>query len=468
VPRELGQEVREFVEANPSVKKLFEEKVKKSKDTAIQYSYLLHMYWIWLKDKGYGNMGELLEEHKRLRKEDGEYKHNDLLKEYLLNGTMALKSLSHRSQMCSAIRALYGVNRVPLPQEKIDLAVTKVDRQKVREKLALKEMTLKDFEALITPMKVREKDMLIIMVESGMGIGEFTSQFNVCTCREEWLKNGNGHVCEPAKVMRQLRENNFPIKIELVGRKSNPRPYHTYIGTDGIEYLKRYLNFRKALIKNAINKLKNYEEKLGRGCQLSNTERRHMNSLKERLPHLTPEWSPGEPIFITNHLNPVQEQSIQIPVKQYKRLTGLQDRVFTPHTCRDLFKTECSHVGVPDIISEFWIGHSLDAYGYNRLDKIHPEDFIVEYKKVEPELNVVSHAGSEISLEEVEKLRDENTTLKERLLMVEAVVKQLTKAVKPELDVEQMLRESGKEKLDEATGEAKPIPKSSLRLSNSR
>lgn len=455
----------EFVEQNPTVKNWLEELARKSKGTAIQYGCQFYNYWVWLKEKGYVNLEQLLGEYKQLKGKGEEWKHIELIKAYIFE-KKAYKSQGNRDMVVYSVRSWYKYNRCELPREKIDTTITEFDRQRLREKLSLKPMTLEDFHILISPMKVREKALMLILLQSGMGVGEFCHQFNVCTCREEWLRNGNGHVCEPVKVMEQLRGSKPLIKIELVGRKSNPRPYHTYIGRDAIEELKRYLKFRSELIQNARKRFEELEDLEATGRYMKEDEKKTLERYRRLLPNLTPEWTHGEPIFLSNFLNPIKPANIESFVREYKKVTGLNDRQFTPHNVRDLFKTECSHKGVRDIISEFWYGHSLDAYGYNQLDRLYPEDFEREYLKVEESLNILSHV---LPKAEVEKVREENQMLKERLGMLEKVVKRLAEATKPskeesEAMLKQWSKDEEKEKLDELTGEVKPRPKTSLKL----
>ena len=448
----------EFVEQNPTVKNWLEELARKSKDTAIQYGCQFYNYWLWLKEKEYANVEQLLGEYKQLKGRGEEWKHIELIKAYIFE-KKAYKSQGNRDMVVYSVRSWYKYNRCELPREKIDTSITEFDRQRLREKLSLKPMTLEDFRILISPMKVREKAVMLTLLQSGMGVGEFCHQFNVCTCREEWLRNGNGHVCEPVKVMKQLREGKPLIKIELVGRKSNPRPYHTYIGRDAIEELKRYLKFRSELIQNARERSKELEELETTGGYMKEDEKKTLKRYKKLLPHLTPEWTHGEPIFISNFLNPIGTANIESFVREYKKVTGLSDKQFTPHNCRDLFKTECSHRGVRDIISEFWYGHSLDAYGYNQLDRLYPEDFEREYLKVEESLNILSHV---LPKAEVEKAREENRKLKERLGMLENVVKQLVTKPQPSEEEKQRLIEM---MLSSREDEETPYPNSNgLRL----
>lgn len=422
--KRISEMKQEFVDSNECVRRWLEARQRKSVATAEQYQHLLFHYWLWLKDKGFADMQAVLDDFKEKKRQDREYEHNDMLKEYLLNDRMKLKSKSHREQVLSAIRSFYEFNRCALPREKIDLTVREFDRQRVREKLSLKPMTLRDLERLVSVMKVREQAMMLVMIQSGMGVGEFVHQFNICECRKEWLKH-NGHVCEPVKVMEQLRERKFPIKIEIVGRKSNPEPYYTFIGRDAIEALKRYLNYRAQLIRNAQKRMRELEEKERAGKSLLEWETRALQNYRERLTKLTPEWKEGEPIFISNFLNPIQEANIQVAVRTAKKQTGLTDREFTPHTCRDIFKTTCAHCGVNDTISEFFIGHKLDAMGYNRLHEMFPEDIEAEYLKAEPTLNILSHAGMEVDKEAVERLKQENVDLRQRVDMLTKVVRRL-------------------------------------------
>lgn len=456
--KEITQMEQEFVNNNPCVKKWLNEKARKSKGTARQYSNKIFHYFLWLREnKGIEEMQTLLDEHKRLKMEGREYEHLRLVKDYLLNGKMALKGLNTRNLALSVIRSFYEDNECALPKKKIDLIITEVDSQRVREKLALKPMTLRDVEKLISPMKIREKAEMVILLQSGMGEGEFVNQFNICKCRKEYVRR-NGHVCEPSKIMKQLREGRERIKIVFVGRKKNRKPYFTFIGKDAVELLKRYLKFREALIIKAQDRLKVLEEKERSGKTLRKWEVDVLENLRRKLQALTPQWSDGQPIFLSNMLNPIDEQKIQRDVRAYKKLTGLMNREFTPHTFRDIFKTECAHAGINDAMSEYFIGHSLDPLDYNKLDKMYPEDFVKEYAKVEPALNIISHTGRpKVSVDEMERLKEENVELREKLERLEKVVGVLSSMIPkmPGLDKQSLETEET------------PHPKSKLRLPES-
>lgn len=391
-------EQAKWVNGNIEVKKWIQELERRSEATAKSRCYHLFHYFVWLKDnKNITSARQLLDHYRQLKKQGNEYEHNDWAKEYLLTEKNKKKSFSWREGGLSSIRGFYRFNRCPLPDERMDLHVREVDAQRLREKASLKTMTLEDFKKLVGPAKIREKSELLTMLQSGMGIGELVHQFNVCTCDPEYVKN-HGHICVPANVLRQLREGKCPIKVyPLIAFKrsgnDDRKTYFTFIGKDAINCLKEYLVFRKQLVTEKTKEYKILKEREKAGYKLNEKDTRKLRNLENRLQHVTPELKDGEPIYITNYLNPIREHSLQIAVPVLKKQSGLLDRKFTPHTCRDLFKTECSHAGVDDKISEFWIRHALDKYGYNQLDKMHPEDFEAEYAKVEPVLNVLSGPG---------------------------------------------------------------------------
>jgi len=408
-----------WIKDNEEVSRWLSELEIRSSNTAKTRRYHLYHYFQWLaKEKGIPTAKQLLNHYKVLRMKGEEYLHIDWIKEYLFSKGKN-KSFSWREGCLSTIREFYRYNRCPLPDEKIDLTIREEDANHLREKTALKPMTLDDFRKLIEPAKIREKAALLIMLQSGMGVGEFCHQFNVCTCTEEMVRK-HGHTCVPANVLRQLKENKDPIKIyPLIAfkqRNLNDKHtvYFTFIGKDAIEALKQYLVFRRQLVESAMKQYKEFEERLRKGHYFHKWEKRRMQMLKERLKVITPELKEGEPLFITNQLTPMKEHNIQASVRILKKQTGMLDREFTPHTCRDLFKTTCHHAGVDPLISEYWIRHRLDAYGYDQLDRLHPEDFEAEYKKVIPFLNIISSTEkTEETMTQVDELRKQVEELRE-------------------------------------------------------
>lgn len=386
-----------WIEENEEVRNWILSLENRSMNTAKGRRYQLYHYWKWLfENKGIQSTNQLFIHYRNSKRHEREYEHIDWLKEYILSVGKS-KSYSWREGCLSTVREFYRFNRCPLPDERIELTVRETDANNLRERASLTQMTLDDFRKLTEPAKIREKSALLIMVQSGMGVGEFCNQFNVCTCTKEMVSK-QGHTCVPVNVIKQLKENKSLIKIyPLIAFKQrnlndSRSVFFTFIGKDGIDALKRYLVFRRQLVQNSIKTLHELEERNRKHQHVRKWEKRRYNILKERLQKITVDMNPGEPIFITNTLTPVRSHIVQQIVRTLKKQTGLSNRAFTPHTCRDLFKTACSHTGVSDQVSEYWIRHRLDSYGYNQLDRLYPEDFEKEYRKVEGELNILSKA----------------------------------------------------------------------------
>jgi len=417
--KKKDEKQEKWIKENEEVSAWLSELERRSINTAKSRRYHLYHFCQWLAEKKkIPNTKQLLNHYKILRKTGEEYQHIDWIKEYLFSEGKT-KSFSWREGCLSAIREFYRFNRCPLPDEKIDLAIREEDANHLREKAALKPMTLEDFKKLIEPAKIRDKAALLIMLQSGMGVGEFCYQFNICTCTKEMIRK-HGHTCVPANVLRQIKEGKDIIKIYplIAFKQRNLNDQHslyfTFIGKDAIDALRQYLVFRRQLVESAIKEYKELEEKQKKGQYLRKWERKRLEILRERLKVITPELNEGEPIFLTNTLSPMREHNVQNAVRELKKITGLLDREFTPHTCRDLFKTECSHAKIDDIVSEYWIRHKLDSYGYNRLDQLHPQDFEREYKKVVPYLNIISRTEmAEQTVAEVGELKEQIKELQE-------------------------------------------------------
>jgi len=414
-----------WVEDNIGVEEWLSTVATRSEATAYNREFHIYHYLLWLKEKkGIKSPKQLLEHFEGLKGKE-KYLHNTWLKEYLLNDENRKKSLSWRTGGLSSVRGFYAFHHCLLPEEQIDLRIRDVDAQKLREKAMKKPMTLDDFRRLISPAKIRDKSILLTMLHSGMGVGEIVKQFNVCTCDPEYVKK-KGHICACVNVLRQMRAGKKRVKIyPLIAFKrhssDNRRDYFTYIDKDAVEALKQYFVYRKKLVLECLKQLESLERKQEQGRSLGKLEISRMKKLKKKLQHITLELREGEPIYISSRLNPITEQTIQNAARILKKQTGLTDRDFTPHTCRDLFKTECDHAGVSDHISEFWIRHSLDKYGHNRLDKLHPEDFEKEYDKVAPALNIMS--AVEKAALKVERIKKLETEVREKSVIVKALAK---------------------------------------------
>jgi len=337
----------DFFKENPEVVEWLEKKERGSAQTRRAYEHIIYHYFQWLKkNKGFQNAKQLLEDYGRSK--DKPREHYKMAEEYVMKGELGTKSYLFRAQNWNTIRSFYKDNWCSLPDVKLDLRITETDEAKLREKQGLEPMRLEDVKTLLGPAKIRDKAICLILLASGMRTGDFCWQFNTT---------------EAPNILRQLHEGKCPIKINLLAsRSTEKRPqYFTFIGKDAIDALKQYLAVRG-------------------------------------------EPKEGEPIFITQMGKPMQGKVIDKQVEILKKQSGLVKKDFTPHGFRRLFKSEAIHQGVTEVIAEFFLGHQLDAMGYNILDQTRPEYFESEYiTKIEPALNIISSVGVIYDEEEARK-----------------------------------------------------------------
>jgi len=160
-----------------------------------------------------------------------------------------------------------------------------------------------------------------------------------------------------------------------------------------------------------------------------------------------------------------------------------------PKRMRHLFRTACDAAGVPELYQNAFMGH-VNSQGQD-YSELSPAKLELEYLRVEPFLTVygtveenvefkqqISKLEGTINLlskrnvefeEERKNLEKKVGLLTEQVEMLTTVLKQLVKATRPNDEefnalLKQWSKEEAKEKLDELTGEAKPRPKTSLRL----
>jgi hypothetical protein len=75
--------------------------------------------------------------------------------------------------------------------------------------------------------------------------------------------------------------------------------------------------------------------------------------------------------------------------------------------------------GVDVEIAEFFMGHSLDQYGYDKSPYHNPEWFREQYMKAEPWLNILSDDPEKIKRNEIAPLRKEIYDLKSNREMIQ-------------------------------------------------
>ena len=251
----------------------------------------------------------------------------DLKKNYLLSMT---GRLNHKKNADKSIKSFFSYNRVEVPKDRtLNL---RGDLPKVEGSL-----TPDDLKKIVLSSNPAFQATFLIMLGSGMGQDEFI----------EWSNT------EYADLMRQLDAGAHQVKISLHGRKGdkNDYNYHTYIGGDALNALKRYLKLRGN--------------------------------------------NPGA-IFSNNiHKPATQDALYQYFSRKIQRLGihrgGEGWSGITPHGIRDVYRTLWRRSGVPVEFGEYFMGHrgAFDKYGYDRTAQ-DEDELRKQYSVALPWLNILS------------------------------------------------------------------------------
>ena len=291
----------------------------------------------------------------------GKYKILDYVQAYV-NVTGDRASYKHR--IYSGIRSFFLHNRAELPPDKSYAIRPSIG--KVRGKLEEREV-----KYILANCNLMYRAIFLSMFQSGMGLGELI----------DWSNNGY------PDLKRQLDEGARVVKVELEGRKKakNIRPYHTYIGRDGIAALKDYLATRTRVESPAI-----FQSQRG-----------------VALREATARWYWNERILTLGFTGGKKGKGTGI---RYGK---------NPHELRDLFRTRWARSGINPEAAEYFMGHVIDPLGYNKLyeDEEYTRN---QYLEVEPWLNLWSEdLDKTIRAEYSHQITQTNETIAELQLRIE-------------------------------------------------
>lgn len=237
-----------------------------------------------------------------------------------------------------------------------------------KRKSKRRQITLAQAKKIMSLLRQRERTVLIIILQSGMEIGAVLNKFNFM-----W-----------DSIKPQLDAGGPRVKIEFSSRKYNNFPYFTYISSDAIQELRKWMIIRSRIM-----------DELG----------------LEKCP-----------IFITR-TGKVYTENDYFTTIDYYRKRGKPElrrllKGFVTHQLRKLFKTEASipERGIDRNVVEFLMGHvnALDSMGgvYDKTPEIHEDVIEKEYMKLEPYINIYSG----VSLRERGLLIDEKEKKREGIL----------------------------------------------------
>jgi hypothetical protein len=185
-------------------------------------------------------------------------------------------------------------------------------------------------------------------------------------------------------VQAQIKAGAERIRIDFAERKGNGFSYFTFIGNDGVQQLRLWLNERENWIKN--NKVK-----------------------------LRPEAQNA--IFITRTGEPMTEAKFQknFTCQLYRKGIKTKPYEVVTHQLRKIFKTEASppERNINREIVEFMMGHKGDIGSsggtYDQSPYVIQKMVEKEYQKLEPFLNLysekVEQPGESEALKQIEQLQ---------------------------------------------------------------
>lgn len=287
-------------------------------------------------------------------------------------------SFSTRRKAYTDVRSFYAHHLVPLPRSKLRpvRGVMKVETDTTA--MQFLGMAKKVLDAKMAP---RDRSILLTMLQGGMDASTLSRAFSYVAFPqlarhfggEDWSK------WDPGKV---------PVRVDLVRPKTDYR-FYTFVDRDAVEALRDWLNARRSVF----------------------------GPLKVR-PSPNPKLlDTSDPIYVTDYGTPIEPAYVTqlfrtygiragvnlVPREKMPKFKGAARRYpFHSHECRDTLVTLGRRAKVDMAVVNFFVGHSIDRFGYDKSPWDEPEHFREEYSKVGRYLNIVSGREEQIR-EQVEK-----------------------------------------------------------------
>ncbi len=298
------------------------------------YSICLVEYLRWLKQNGITlNPDDLLRDNLKCVYESSatdvqsKRKHTDWLDDYVNRYLVETgRAQNTRIVTGAVIQQFYKRNDSPLFG---DFQVSRAGQREPARPLDTREIRI-----VLKTLSLGNRMPLLCLWQSGIEINRLLSL--------TWSK------------VEGVEKGEYPLRVELFGRKKHERQYFTYLGREAIEHLKIWK---------------------GRWSELGG-----------RLP------GPRDPIFIGKGgsylsalwLN-IRLKKVAVSLHKQGLIANGDARSWHTHALRHSFRTEAAHAGVKTEVSEFFLGHLGGInYVYNHRDQLHADDMAQEYVKIEP------------------------------------------------------------------------------------
>jgi len=293
--------------------------------------------------------------------------HLDMIKGFVEGDTLGSLRKSARERIYASIRSFYTHNRVHLLREPLrfndDNSVVTREQGSIMLDHIRKAVSHKG-------CSVRDRAIILCMMQSGMDDSTLADVFN--------------YVAYPQMVKQFGSEDHTlwaldkcPIRIDLVRPKTKHR-YYSFIDRDAVEALKDWLNVRQSLTGKKLTI--------------------RLNQKPNELPK-------SDAIFIVKNGQPLRaylvskifrdvgvEAGIIIrPNEKAERFKGASRRyAFHSHEVRDLLKSLARVCGVDTPVADFFLGHSIDKFGYDKSPWNFPDHLREQYMKMSHFINVLT------------------------------------------------------------------------------
>jgi len=326
---------------------------------ALNGEYRIKRFIAYLDDSGSefaGYTPDMLIEYQknRSKREDfEEYAILDVIQSWV-NSMDHLRAESKKGYY-KAIKSFFMHNRAILPKD---------PSFNIRSNVApvKSELTFEVVRNVILASKPRYQAIFTIMVQSGLDLESFI----------HWNETGYD------SLMKQLqsKKNGEPIRIELPGRKNskNIENFYTFFGGDAIDKLVQYLKIR------------------------GNEKGRIFNTSKHAMRQY---WTRQ-----LKRLGYIEAKNNNYKGNRY----GMN-----LHKLRQVFKSRWRLSGVDNELAEFFLGHTIDALGYDRSPWLDPEWYMDKYLEAESWLNILSEDPLNVPRREASALRRELMETKQSL-----------------------------------------------------
>lgn len=355
----IGKEVEGFVSGDEFVCE-FLSRYKAHERTWWLYASTLFMFFRWLRVvQGVSLSGkELLDEHIQHRSSVSVDGRRWALKFALRfsrdNSDLTLCGDGRKYQMFNVVKQFFDYHEAPLTSGK------NVYGKRLKRKFHPKQISVDDARRLLGYFNVRDRAILLVMLQSGMSIGDVLNKFNLML----------------PQLTAAIRAGVQRFRVDFDERKGNGFNYFTFISADALHELKKWLALREHWLDGRDDP----------GCVF----------IAKPIAKDGVACRKGRALSVL---------SFEVNFIRVARKMKLKDGPWsvTPHMFRKLFKTEsrAPERGVEGDIVEFMMGHSsgIQAVGgvYDRTPELHAEVVEKEYAKLEPFLNIFSQRSSVVS-----------------------------------------------------------------------